>query len=46
MSHLSTDHDGPIGELHGGVSLQPVVHGDDVQDVQHLTLVLVNTFHL
>ena len=42
-----TDHDGPGDDcLVLGVGLDPVVEGYGVKDVQQLTLVFVNPFHL
>ena len=43
---LSADHDSARHERRLRVLLDPVVHGDDVQTVEKLALVLVDTLHL
>ena len=45
-NYLATDHDGTSNKWHVRVLLESVVQRDDVKDVQQLTLVLVNAFHL
>ena len=45
-SSLASDHDGARHAGLRGVPLDPVVQGADVQDVQKLSLVLVDTLHL
>ncbi|KNC22834.1 hypothetical protein FF38_08040 [Lucilia cuprina] len=45
-SSLATDHNGTWGELSGGILLNAIVQSDDVQAVQQLTFVLVNTLDL
>lgn len=44
--HLSTNHDGTWHEGRRGVCLDAVVQADDVQAVEQLSLVLVDTLHL
>ena len=44
--YLATHHDSACHKWHVWVGLEPVVDGDDVQDVEQLTFVLVDTFHL
>lgn len=44
--YLASDHDCARDERHGWVFLEAVVHGDDVQHVHLLALVLVDSLHL
>ena len=43
---LATDHDSPRDKRCTGISLDSVVEGDDVKNIQELSFVLVNTFNL
>ena len=45
-THLSTNHNCPGDHTDVRVLLDAVVQGDDMESVQQLPLVLMNTFHL
>lgn len=45
-THLATNHDSPGHKLQVGVLLDAVVQGDDMQAVQQLPLVLMDSLHL
>ena len=44
--YLATDHDRPWYKVGMGIRFDAVIHGDHVETVQELTLVLVDTFDL
>ena len=45
-TYLSTNHNSPGDHTKVRVLLDAVIEGDDVEGVEHLPLVLVNTLHL
>ena len=45
-THLSTNHNSPGNHIEVWVLLDSVVQGDDVESVEHLSLVLVDALHL
>ena len=45
-SSLASDHDRARRKRQIGIAFEPVVHGDNVEAVKQLTLVLVDALHL